>query len=1176
MSQSEYLYFSVAENDVDKTHFFDEVTGAKIQPEVSRIITKEELLIATQQARDEVERLFNQTEKQLQLTASENSISAAELSWAQYTKGDRYSKYLSFSALLSIRTTQKVVKCYFTRVCTLSLILNNKSIESTVTKNYYRTFSGICNNVNNPQYGAIHEPLQRLLSPDYEDMISQPRVSSNKSSLPSAGKVAALFIFRPSPQGHMSCSLMLAQWASFIYDDIAHVASTHIINDGFFSGSKSLLLPCCNTLVNHPECFSITDAEGRCITYSRSLPAPRKNCTLGHREQGNMVVINITCELNCNIQVTSYLDASQLYGTSTEVADKLRLFEDGYIKLIYKSCLSLLNLRTLSASHGGLPQGNHEEECISQSTNSRECLLAGSNRINFSPMNAAMYTIWMRQHNLIAGKLKKVNPMWSDEQLFQESRRIVIAQIQHITYNEFVPVIIGKENLKRYAVDLQLNGYDSRYGIVINDPSFIFQRNRLDAVIRFLVKSPIMKPGLHITPELKGAFKRANSFDKGIDIAAHLIQMGRDHGIPSYLQWRRYCNLEDVQSFTSMSSKVHFNMWKESQMVVLQLLPSVNISLLEQLYDSPEDIDLIVGGLAEIPLPGALLGPTFSCLFAKQLQKTKRGDRFWYENFFHPTAFSASQLDEIRKTTLARIICDNADDIRFIQHNVFALEDEYGNCPVSCSDSFIDSIDLSPWKDEEPKKNSPITKATIEKAIRLGVQQYNRLLEAEGKQIRAQGPAVNNDRHSAVFSHASLMAPKKESLNIAKTAGVLREATNVLIRGTGLEEEERLPLGLDPASFQKILPDVDVEKIIENYAPFLGKAPCSSQKSAELRNKLLSKYYLSGHDPLPKEQCLPQPLPCDHTTKYRSYSGWCNNLRFPKYGNAFGPLRRLLNPAYDDGFDTPRSKAKSGGELPSARAVSNAVHADAQIFHVKFTHMLMQFGQILDHDMMHSPIARGPNNTILNCSSCDSQETLSIHCFPIKIGPGDPFFPAKDHNGKPKCIPFARSLLGQLTLGYRNQQFQLNQLTAFLDASSVYGSTECEANRLRLFRLGKLNYTDLSYKKEVLPQGNQERDCRSILSSIRKRCFVAGDERNNEQPGLTVTHTILLREHNRIAEELHRINNFWTDEQLYQTEAHLVPIFASETSALQERKDESLCFIQRVAKAVGLSGSHIT
>ncbi|VDP21266.1 unnamed protein product [Heligmosomoides polygyrus] len=308
--------------------------------------------------------------------------------------------------------------------------------------------------------------------------------------------------------------------------------------------------------------------------------------------------------------------------------------------------------------------------------------------------------------------------------MFQEARRIVIAQTQHITYSEFVPVIVGKANLKRHAIDLQTNGYDSRYdmvggqlnnlalinwtvclegadgstlnvyaaamghffltllpdrisitdsfghsrreeplGKVFNDASFIYQRNRLDAVLRFLTETPIRKPGLHITPELKNAFRRDGTSGQGIDVAAYIIQMGRDHGIPGYLQWRRYCQLDNVQSFASMSAK---------------FLPSVNVSMFEQLYGSPEDVDLIVGGLAEAPLPGALLGPTFSCLFAQQLQKTKRGDRFWYENFFYPSSFSTQQLEEIRKTTLARIICDNADDLRFVQHNVFSLQDDYG------------------------------------------------------------------------------------------------------------------------------------------------------------------------------------------------------------------------------------------------------------------------------------------------------------------------------------------------------------------------------------------------------------------------------------------------------------------------------------------------------------------
>ncbi|EYC02098.1 hypothetical protein Y032_0102g3482 [Ancylostoma ceylanicum] len=973
----------------------------------------DQILLAARQAKDDVEKLFNQTEKQLQRTTSETSFSSAELSWALYTKGDRYSKFLSYSALISIKAAQKL-----SRSSPSSRVLEGfplVSLDGSVIQSHcpssqieeciagkYRTYSGHCNNVNHPQRGAIYEPLRRLLAPDYEDKVSTPRSAKSGTPLPPATEVASLFT--PAPRGHATCSMILAQWASFIYDDLAHVASNRLVKEGFFTTSRHLPLPCCNPAVDHPECFPIRGRDGKCVTYSRSMPTPMENCTLGPRQQGNMV--------------SGYLDASQIYGSTQEIADKLRSFKDG-----------LLSLRILSASHGGLPQSDDDEECKKISANAEQCFLAGSQRINFLPSNAVMYTMWMRQHNFVAGKLKEVNPTWSDEKLFQEARRIVIAQIQHITYNEFVPVIVGKENLRRNSLDLQVNGYDSRYDMdvdgstlnvfaaavgqffftlipdrisvsdtfgnnrrdeplrkVFNDPSFIYQRNRFDAVVRFLTRSPIMKPGLHITPELRNAFGKG-PFEQGIDMAAFIVQMGRDHGIPGYLQWRRHCGLESVQSFASMSTK---------------FLPSINASMLEQLYESPEDVDLIVGGLAEAPLPGALLGPTLSCLFAEQMQKTKRGDRFWYENFFYPSAFSTAQLEEIRKTTLARVICDTSDNIRFIQHNVFSLQDDYG---------------------------------------------------------------------------------------------------------TGLDDSEKLPVGLDVATLQQLLPDVEVDKIVGNFTPFLGR------------------------DPLPKEQCLPQPLPCDHTTKYRSYSGWCNNLRFPKYGNAFTGMRRLLDPAYDDGFDAPRTKARSGFELPSARAVSNAVHNDAPEFHVKFTHMLMQFGQILDHDMMHSPIARGPNNTILNCSSCDSHETLSIHCFPIKIGKDDPFFPARHNDGQPRCMPFARSLLGQLTLGYRNQ---LNQLTAFLDLSSVYGSTECEANHLRLFSQGKLNYTDLGFNKEALPQGNQERDCRSILSSAKKRCFVAGDERSNEQPGLTVIHTILLREHNRIASHLHRVNNFWTDEQLYQ------------------------------------------
>jgi peroxidase len=81
---------------------------------------------------------------------------------------------------------------------------------------------------------------------------------------------------------------------------------------------------------------------------------------------------------------------------------------------------------------------------------------------------AVTQTIFLREHNRLAEELAKLNPHWDDERLYQEARRILIAQAQHITYNEWLPIIIGREKMQELGLLPLQNGFSSDYDKTLN------------------------------------------------------------------------------------------------------------------------------------------------------------------------------------------------------------------------------------------------------------------------------------------------------------------------------------------------------------------------------------------------------------------------------------------------------------------------------------------------------------------------------------------------------------------------------------------------------------------------------------------------------------------------------------------------------------------------------------
>ena len=159
------------------------------------------------------------------------------------------------------------------------------------------------------------------------------------------------------------------------------------------------------------------------------------------------------------------------------------------------------------------------------------------------------------------------------------------------------------------------------------------------------------------------------------DLMAINIQRARDHGLPGYAHYREVLGLGAVNSFDDISDS----------------FSSEQIARFKAVYKNVKDIDVFPGCIAETPLPGSQLGPVNTHLILKQMQKFREGDRFWYERDDHLTAFTIKQLDEIRKATMARVMCDNLDGTTRTLPWVFKTRAS-GQEVVDCAD--LDYVDL--------------------------------------------------------------------------------------------------------------------------------------------------------------------------------------------------------------------------------------------------------------------------------------------------------------------------------------------------------------------------------------------------------------------------------------------------------------------------------------------------
>ncbi|XP_056416736.1 myeloperoxidase-like isoform X2 [Hyla sarda] len=567
----------------------------------------------------------------------------------------------------------------------------------------YRTITGECNNRKNPILGASNTGFKRLLKPDYEDGATLPRGWTkdrpiNGFTLPLARKVSNEIVKFPTESLVLDedRSLMFMQWGQWIDHDTSLTPDVPS-RTTFFEG-----VDCEKSCVQAHPCFPLMIPlnDSRYVNGSECIPmfrhAPMCSSVSPVREQINVV--------------TAYTDGSQVYGSDIKLATALRNNTNQ---------LGLLTVNEQFTDNGFpfLPfSGDPEDICtkINQSV-ALQCFLSGDVRGSEQPGLTAFHTLFMREHNRIATELHKLNPKWNGEKLYQEARKIIGSIIQKIMHKDWLPLLLGSEmskvlpNYQSYNEDedpavsnaftiafrmghtlIQPFIYRLAEGYIPYEPEpavpihqtffaswIVAKEGGVDPIFRGMIanKAKVIGQNQIMVEELRDRlFKLVIPI--GLDLAAINIQRGREHGLAGYNAWRRFCNLSAPQNVDELAIVMKNREFAEKLM---------------ELYGTPENIDLWVGGVSEPSVPGGRIGELLSCIIGDQFRRSRDGDRFHYEN---PSVFSLEQKTSIENVTMAHILCANTN-IKQVPENVF-LGNSYPKDFLNCTD--MPKMDLKPWK----------------------------------------------------------------------------------------------------------------------------------------------------------------------------------------------------------------------------------------------------------------------------------------------------------------------------------------------------------------------------------------------------------------------------------------------------------------------------------------------
>jgi len=509
----------------------------------------------------------------------------------------------------------------------------------------YRTINGQDNNLANPTWGMAQGDIVRITPANYKDGNSE--IQDDK---PNARIISnRIFAQASKTEDILNLSDFVWVFGQFLDHDLSQVGNS-----------------------NEPVLVTVPE-DDEWFLPGAVIPLGRSEVVAG---------TGIDSPREYKNKITSFIDASNVYGSDQETADYLRSFVHGKLRL---SVGGLLPWNTTTGEFND-PRDPAAPEMDDDTHSGGKLYVAGDTRANENPLLTAMHTLFAREHNRICEELLAENPNWGDETLYQVARKEVGALLQAITYYEWLPATglqieeysgykpevnpnisnlfsaaafrVGHTLINSDIIRMDNNGDELNEGNVslrdaFFNPIIVSLAGGIDPYLKGMATQIQQKMDNKIIDDVRNFLFGPPGTGGGLDLAAINIARGRERGLMDYNQLRAAFDLEPYSEFSQITSD-----------------PAA-LESLQNVYESVDKIDAWVGMLSEDPMPNAIYGELLIASLMDQFRAVRDGDRFYFEN---DDFFSEEDVQRIKSTTMQDVIMRNTD-IDLMQDNCFGAMD---------------------------------------------------------------------------------------------------------------------------------------------------------------------------------------------------------------------------------------------------------------------------------------------------------------------------------------------------------------------------------------------------------------------------------------------------------------------------------------------------------------------